>query len=278
MPADQKMSHRELELLEALRRLGGSARSGELAKVLGVSEETVRRTIKALAKQGLVQRVHGGAYLSGPDTADSFYRRISKYTEEKQSIAAGVLPQITDGMAIFLDVGSTTAFVAKELRRRANLTVVTNSIGVAQTLANHNGNRVHFLGGEIQSNERGTFGHVAEQQVRAFALDLAVLSADAFSAKHGALYHSATEAQLAAVVAQAAERTLLLLAHPKFDDMAPHRGPQPEMLDLLMTDALPGRKYRRALETWGIDLELAPTRDADAASEVKAKKRAPSLE
>ncbi|AXT35964.1 DeoR/GlpR transcriptional regulator [Phaeobacter sp. LSS9] len=278
MPADQKMSHRELELLEALRRLGGSARSGELAKVLGVSEETVRRTIKALAKQGLVQRVHGGAYLSGPDTADSFFRRISKYTEEKQSIAAGVLPQITDGMAIFLDVGSTTAFVAKELRRRANLTVVTNSIGVAQTLANHNGNRVHFLGGEIQSNERGTFGHVAEQQVRAFALDLAVLSADAFSAKHGALYHSATEAQLAAVVAQAAERTLLLLAHPKFDDMAPHRGPQPEMLDLLMTDALPGRKYRRALETWGIGLELAPTRDADAGSEVKAKKRAPSLE
>ncbi|MFS4581377.1 DeoR/GlpR family DNA-binding transcription regulator [Phaeobacter sp. C3_T13_0] len=252
------MSHRELELLEVLRRLGGSARSGELAKVLGVSEETVRRTIKALAKQGLVQRVHGGAYLTGPDAADSFYRRISKYTEEKQCIAAGALSHISDGMAVFLDVGSTTAFVAKALRSRANLTVVTNSIGVAQTLANHNGNRVHFLGGEIQSNERGTFGRVAEQQVRDFALDVAVLSVDAFSAKHGALYQSATEAQLATVVAEAAEVTLVVLAHPKFEETGPHRGPEPETLDLLLTDAMPGRKHRRALGNWGVRLVLAP--------------------
>ncbi|MEK0164380.1 DeoR/GlpR family DNA-binding transcription regulator [Phaeobacter sp. A36a-5a] len=258
MPEDQKISHRELELLEALRRLGGSARSGEMAKVLKVSEETVRRTIKALAKQGLVQRVHGGAYLAGPDAADSFFRRISKYTAEKQSIAARALDHVTDGMAVFLDVGSTTAFVAKALRSRAGLTVVTNSIGVAQTLANHNGNRVHFLGGEIQSNERGTFGHVAEQQVQEFALDVAVLSADAFSAKHGALYQSATEAQLAAVVAQVAEWTMLVVAHPKFEGTAPHRGPQPELLDLLLTDIMPARKYRRALELWDIDLELAP--------------------
>ncbi|WP_083570413.1 DeoR/GlpR family DNA-binding transcription regulator [Phaeobacter porticola] len=252
------MSHRELELLEALRRVGGSARSGELAKVLTVSEETVRRTIKALSKQGLVQRVHGGAYLVGPDAADSFYRRMSEHADEKQRIAAGILPHVDDGMTVFLDVGSTTAFIANELRRRANLTIVTNSIGVAQTLANHNGNHVHFLGGEIQSNERGTFGHVTEQQVQVFALDIAILSADAFSAKHGALYHSATEAQLAAVVADAAERTMVVVTCPKFDDTAPHLGPAPGAIDLILTDAPPPRKHRRSLENWGVSLEVSP--------------------
>ena len=258
MSKAEKLSHRELELLEAWRRLGGSARSAELAKVLEVSEETVRRTIKSLSKQTLVQRVHGGAYLAGPDTADSFFRRISEHPEEKKQIATAALAHIGDGMTVFLDVGSTTAYVAKELRDRAGLTVVTNSIGVAQTLANHNGNHVHFLGGEIQSNERGTFGHVAEQQVRAFALDMAVLSVDGFSAKHGALYNSATEAQLAAVVSGVADQVMIALAHQKFDETAAHRGPLPEQLDLVVTDDVPPRKHRKALEDWSIKLVVAP--------------------
>lgn len=251
------LSHRELELVDALRRLGGSARSAELAKMLDVSEETVRRTIKALNKAGAVQRVHGGAFLTGPQSATSFARRISENQKEKARIAALVAGHVRDGMALFLDVGSTTAFVAEELRQKTGLIVVTNSIGAAQSLANHNGNRVHFLGGEMHGSERGTFGFVAEQQLRRFALDLAILSADALSAKQGVLYHSADEAQLACVAAECAQRVALAIAHPKFTETAPHRGPETRRISVLFTDQDPGKKLSQALAEWGIETAIA---------------------
>ena len=75
MKNSPKHSHRELELIETLHRLGGSARSAELAKTLEVSEETVRRTIKALSKSGVLERMYGGAYLcllyTSPSPRDS---------------------------------------------------------------------------------------------------------------------------------------------------------------------------------------------------------------
>lgn len=251
------LSRREEELVDALRRLGGSGRSGELAQVLNVSEETVRRTIKALAKGGLVERVHGGAHLAGGASGTSFFRRITKNAPEKQRIAEVAAGRVPDGATVFLDVGSTTAFVAEALRQRRDLTVVTNSIGVAQTLASHNGNRVHLLGGEMQSDERGTFGPVAEQQAQQFAFDVAILSADAFSAKHGVLFQNAPEAQLAQVIADAAETVMLVLDHGKFGKTAPHRGPEPHQLDVLVSDQLPGKKLAKALGDWDIAAAIA---------------------
>ncbi|MEP2718818.1 DeoR/GlpR family DNA-binding transcription regulator [Pseudophaeobacter sp.] len=255
------LSHREVELLEALRRLGGSGRSVELASMLDVSEETVRRTIKALARAGAVERVHGGAYLTGPQgmgqAGPSFFRRMGENPAEKKHIAQAVLPQITDGMTVFLDVGSTTSFVAEALRQRRGLTVVTNSIGVAQLLANHNGNHLHLLGGEMRSDDRGTFGPVAEAQAARFAYDVAVLSADALSAKHGLLFHNAAEAQLAMGITAAAEQVFVVTPQSKFSEVAPHRGPEPQVLDLVVSDREPGKKLTRALADWGCRFELA---------------------
>lgn len=248
------LSHRELELLSALRRMGGSARSAELAKILDVSEETVRRVIKSLSKAGAVERVHGGAYLAGGQTDPSFFRRIAQNADEKRQIAAGMAEQISDGMTVFLDVGSTTAFVAEELRARWNLTVVTNSIGVAQTLMNHNGNRVHFLGGEMQSDERGTFGHVTAGQARRYAFDIGVLSVDAISAKRGFLYVNPAEAALAEVITECAERIAVCMDHDKFDEKAPHQGMPPERVDLALTDKAPKGKLAEALEAWDVEL------------------------
>lgn len=257
MTKKAKHSHRELELLEALHRLGGSARSAELAKTLDVSEETVRRTIKALSKAGVLERMYGGAHLAGPPMASGFLRRIAKHPVEKRAIAATVATRVRDGMTLFLDVGSTTAFVAQTLRVRSRLTVATNSIGVAQVLANHNGNQVHLLGGEMQSDERGTFGPVTQAQAARFAYDLAILSTDALSPRHGFLCLNAAEAGLAVVVAQHAARVLVALDHTKFDRTAPHRALDPDSVDEVVTDRMPSGVLAQAMATWGIDIQLA---------------------
>ena len=261
-----KQSHRERELLDALHRLGGSARSAELAKTLDVSEETVRRTIKTLSKSGLLERMYGGAYLTGPREAPSFLRRIAKHSTEKRAIANTVIDHVQDGMTLFLDVGSTTAFVAESLRDHSRLTVATNSIGVAQVLANHNGNHVHLLGGEMQTDERGTFGFVTEQQCRRFAYDLAILSTDALCVNHGFLNLNAAEANLAAVVASCSETVLVALDHTKFEQTAPHRGLQPRGVNVIVTDQKPTQNLTNAIQAWGIDLHLALGEDQDAQS------------
>jgi len=257
MNKNLKHSHRELKLLEVLHRLGGSARSAELATALDVSEETVRRTIKALSKAGALERMYGGAFLAGHRNAPSFFRRITEHSAEKQTIAAAVVERVQDGMTLFLDVGSTTAYVAEKLRDRFNLTVATNSIGVAQVLANHNGNNVHFLGGEMQTDERGTFGFVTEQQARRLAYDLAIFSTDALSESRGFLYLNAAEANLASVIASCSERVMVAVDHYKFNQTAPHRGLDARDVNEIVTDQRPPQKLAQAILRWGIETNLA---------------------
>ena len=250
-------THRELALIDALRRLGGSARSTDLAKALDVSEETVRRTLKSLSSSGTVERVHGGAFLSGSQNDPSFLRRIAQHSDEKRRIAEHVATKVHDGMTLFLDVGSTTAFVAEELRDKSSLTVATNSVGVAQALMGVNGNRVHLLGGEMQSDERGAFGHVTEQQARRFAFDLAILSADALTARSGFLYLSSAEANLAGVIADNSSQVLMALAHFKYGAPAPYCGPDPHRINDMVTDQHPQGPLAAALKEWGIRTHLA---------------------
>lgn len=257
MTNEHKHSHRELELLEALRRFGGHARNAELATALDVSEETVRRTIKSLSKSGTIARVHGGAYLAGPQSETSFFQRIAEHADEKRIIAKKVVRLVADGMSLFLDVGSTTSFVTEELRERHNLTVVTNSIKVAQTLVDRNNNRVFLLGGEMHSNELGAFGHVAERQARRYTFDLAILSADALNDKSGFLYRSAAEADLASVITELSETSLIAMVHHKFGSMAPHCGFHPSRIDRLITDQAPDKKLSAKLAEWGVRIKAA---------------------
>ncbi|SFT87228.1 transcriptional regulator, DeoR family [Pseudovibrio denitrificans] len=250
-------SHRELELLDVLKRLGGSARNSDLAKALDVSEETVRRTVKTLSQTSDVERVRGGAYLAGTQNDPSFFRRISQRTDEKRLIASVVCDVVEDGMTLYLDVGSTTAYVAEDLRLRKNLTVVTNSIGVAQTLVSVNGNRVHLLGGEMQEDDRGTFGHDTYTQVQRFALDMAIFSLDAVSASKGFLYQSSVESQLSAAIAESADQVLIAFDHGKLGETAPYVGPAADSVDYVVTDRAPEEPFASAFAEWGIQTLIA---------------------
>ena len=135
--------------------------------------------------------------------------------------------------------------------------MATNAIGVAQTLANVNGNRVHLLGGEMLAEEGGTFGPVTQRQARHMVYDMAVLSADAVSARAGFLYHSGAEAELAQVVCAAAEQVLVGFDHAKCAETAPYIGPDPHRVTRVVTDKPPAGPLAKALSGWGIDTLIA---------------------
>lgn len=251
-------THRELELLESLRGFGGSARTSNLADALGVSEETVRRTVKALAKSGLVQRVHGGVYLSNSEAQSPVLSRLGKRTEEKLRIARAAARMIPDRSAVFLDVGSTSAYVAQALAARGGLTILTNSLHVAQTLLHASGNRVFFAGGELRMVESGVFGTDTLAYVTRFNIDTAILSIDGFNNRTGFLLAGSEEADLARSVAARARRTVIVADHTKFGQSAPFVACDPASVDAVITDRPPGKKFADRLAEMEIELVVTP--------------------
>lgn len=257
-PTEEHKTHRSLELLETLKRLGGSARNKNLADIMGVSEETIRRTVKKLSKEDLVSRVHGGVYLAKEQGAPSFHARIGEHALEKRRIAQAVMALVEDGSSLFLDVGSTTVFVAEALREKSNLMVVTNSLSVAQTLMNHNDNRVFLAGGELNNDVGGTFGASARKFVAKFRADFAILSVDAVDTKQGFLVRNEREAELAQTYVDHARKSIVVADHTKTEQVAPMVSTDPQEIDYFVTDVRPAKKLEDALGDWNIELIVAP--------------------
>ncbi len=255
--AEQHSTHRELELMDYLRAQGGSARTAKLAKPLGVSEETVRRTVKSLARSGLVERVHGGVYLPNAEALSPVGSRLGTRTNEKLAIAREAARHIASGSTVFLDVGSTTAFVAESLKRHRDMTIVTNGLHAAQALIGISGNRVFLAGGELRPVEGGTFGQDAIAFISRFSIDTAVFSVDGIDRQGGFLLAGADESDLARAVAEQARRTIVVGDQAKFGKTAALRAFDPQGVDMLITDANPDASFRRQFDEWQIEVIVA---------------------
>ncbi|HWH57107.1 MAG TPA: DeoR/GlpR family DNA-binding transcription regulator, partial [Terriglobales bacterium] len=122
-----------------------------LAHQLTTSCETIRRDLTELAARGLIRKFHGGATL--PDLAGiglkaegSFQARMQENLREKRAIGRRAAALFSPGDTLFIDTGTTTVIFAEELARLSRLTVITNSLSIAQTIARGEGNRAFLLG------------------------------------------------------------------------------------------------------------------------------------
>lgn len=249
-------SQREMEILRLLG-VSGSGRIQDLSRELNVTEETIRRNVRRLEAQGLVRKVHGGVFLKDWVAEPTFAQRFSKQPEAKRQIARQLAKMISDGGSLFLDVGSTTAYVAQALRGHQNLMVVTNSLTVAQTLATQNGNRVFMAGGELRSHDGGAFGAEALAFVRQFRVQHAILSVAAVNATAGFMLHDLREAEFAREIIRCSDRSIIAADATKFGGSAPIRVADPEDIDTLVTDAPPPTDIAAMLAGAGVTTVLA---------------------
>lgn len=234
-------NHREQEILRELRLAGGNCRIGFLADRLGVSDETIRRNIKMLERRSLVRKVHGGVLLADDLTLTEqpYLARMDKNAGTKQLLAATVAEMIRDGESLFLDIGTTTAYVAEALRNHRNLYVVTNSVAVANTLATRNNNRVFQAGGELRGHDGGSFGVDAINFIRRFNVQYAILSVGAINAEIGFMLHDIQEADLSRVAAGRAQTRIVVADSDKFGRRAPIAVEDPSLFDVLVTNNPP---------------------------------------
>ncbi len=249
-------NHREQEILRELRLAGGNCRIGFLARRLGVSDETIRRNIKGLKAKSLVRKVHGGVFLADDLTLTEqpFQSRMDKNAGTKQLLAATVAAMIHDGDSLFLDIGTTTAYVARALRNHRNLYVVTNSVAVANTLATRNNNRVFQAGGELRAHDGGAFGLDAIHFIRRFNVQYAILSVGAINAEVGFMLHDIQEADLSREAAGRAQTRIIVADSDKFGHRAPIAVGDPSQFDILVTNKEPAPDIARTLAQYDISI------------------------
>ncbi|HEX8626855.1 MAG TPA: DeoR/GlpR family DNA-binding transcription regulator, partial [Catenuloplanes sp.] len=209
---------RQAAILDRVRAAGG-VRVSELATEYGVSDMTIRRDLEALADRGLLAKVHGGATTVVPGSAHEpgFAAKSIRQRAEKAAIAAHAATLVSPGDAIALSAGTTTAELAHRLVDVPRLTVVTNSIPVADVF--YRGGRADqtvVLTGGVRTPSDALVGPVAVAAVRALHLDLLFLGVHGMSERAGYTTPNLMEADTNRALVAAAERLVVLADHTKW--------------------------------------------------------------
>ncbi len=248
---------RQAEIIKAVRTKG-SCSIIDLANELNVSDETIRRNVKVLAAQGLIDKVRGGVMMPNALSEPAFPLRMNECKDAKQKIAAHIANSINDGDSLILDNVSTTAFIANALTGHHNLFVVTNSVVIANILAIQPGNRVFMAGGELSNHDGGAFGPEALEFVKNFEVKCAIFSSAAIHPEKGFLVHHLCEAEFARAIIERSERTLVAADSSKFGRKAPLRLCDSSQVDELITEAAPTQNLAQMLDVNNIKTTIVP--------------------
>lgn len=193
----------------------------ELCTICEVSESTVRRDLQDLEEDKLLKRTHGGALcLDNVNFEPAFIEREDKFRREKQSIAHKAIEFIHDGDTLVIDSGTTTIYLAKELKKFSNLKVVTNSLIVAQELQGVSGIEVMIVGGTLRQNTLAMVGPLAEQSLNLLRVDKAFMATNGFDFTGGLTTPNILEAATKAKMIAIAQQVILLADHTKFGKVA----------------------------------------------------------
>jgi DeoR/GlpR family transcriptional regulator of sugar metabolism len=225
------------QLILEMVRANGAVSLRELARVVQTSEVTVRRDVRALEAEGLLDRRHGGAVLPGGFTRESgFTQKTHLATAEKTAIADLAAGFVEEGEAIVVGAGTTTQELARRLARVPGLTVVTNSLLVAQALAHANRVEVVMTGGTLRGSNYALVGSGAEQSLQGLRVSRAFLSGSGLSAERGLSTSNMLSASVDRALVQAAAEVVVLADHTKLGTDTMFQTVPPEVITRLVTD------------------------------------------
>jgi DeoR/GlpR family transcriptional regulator of sugar metabolism len=245
---------RQKEILELIAKEGECSIEA-LIEHFGVSGMTVRRDLQFLADRGKVIRTHGGAAMSERISFEfDFLNRVRSNQTAKEAIAEAAVAQIRDGESIMLDSGTTTLELAKKLRGRSGLTVITSSLPIAAELQYEQQIKVLLLGGQLRASSPDLVGAITESNLDVLRADVAFLGADAVD-QQGNVYQDSPEvARMLTRMAASSGRVYVLADSSKLGKTALWRfGRLPDWAALI-TNASADRSIAASLKKSGVRL------------------------
>lgn len=227
-----------------------------LAEEFAVSEDAIRRDLRALAAEGRCRRVYGGALPISP-MSTSMAVRASEDIDRKRSLARAAVKLLTPGEVIFLDNGSANLALAAELPDDLDLKVITNSVPIAAVLFERQSLDFMILGGVVNREVGGVIDASAVLAVQQLSIDRCFLGACALSVRHGACIFDPGDAAFKRALAGVSEAIVLMALTDKLETRAPHRVAPLEALDTLILEADAPQNIRDDLALGGARIILA---------------------
>lgn len=220
-----------LDLLKAEGRIVAK----EVSRRLGLSEDTIRRDLRELAGDGLLQRVHGGALPASPALASlPVRRRVSP--EGKAAIARAAAALAKAGQILFLDGGTTAVAVARALPAELRATVATHSPDVAVALLDKPGLEVELIGGRLYKHSNVAVGAVAQEAIRQIRADLYFMGVTGIHAEHGLTTGDREEAAIKRAISRQAAETIVLGSQEKLGAVSAYEVVALEAIDGLIVE------------------------------------------
>lgn len=216
----------------------------ELSVLFGVSEETIRRDLDKLDKEGLAIKGYGGAVLNENNNLDMpFHVRKKKNMEGKQKIAGLIAELIGDGDHIIVDPSTTAVSIVKALRHKKRLTVITNSIEVLVELTDVSGWDIISSGGTLRENYLALVGPRAIESISSFNADKVILSCKGIDLNKGITDANEMFSQVKQTMLRSARQKILAVDSTKFDHIAFARICEISEIDMVVTDVRPSEAW-----------------------------------
>ena len=248
---------RQKQILSLLTRQGRLS-VGEIVEQFSISEATARRDLESLASQGKAQRVHGGviAVEEAPPELP-ILERENEQADEKSRIGRAAAGLVADNETVFLGSGTTVLEVARNLRNRKNLTVITNSLPVLNALAGVEEITVISLGGMLRDSEMSFIGHITEQALTEVRADKVIMGTRGLSLEHGLTNDYLQETLTDRAILKIGREVIIVADHTKVNRVATALLAPLDSMQTFITDSQADKKFIQALKKQGIQVIVA---------------------
>lgn len=227
---------RRQEILNIIRK-EKSVRVHDLAVLFDVAEETIRRDLDKLDKEGMVKKTYGGAVLEEPVSDDlSFIDRQKVNMPQKKRMAALASQLIKDGETVFIDMSTTALEVIKAVDKDIHVTVVTNSLEAIVVLGSMENIRVVVIGGTYDKNNLFMGGPMSAKYIDHYYVDKTFFSVKGMSLDRGMMDSREDIAQIKSLMVKNTREAILMIDASKLDKTAMVRVIDPKEVDMVITD------------------------------------------
>ena len=244
---------RQHEILDLARKEGKVTVEG-LAERYDVTVQTIRRDLADLAESGRLERVHGGAVIPSGVVNIVYDERRRLNEAGKKNIAVACAASIPNGASVFMNIGTSTEAVARELLDHENLLVVTNNLNIANTLAANHSSEIILTGGVLRRADGGLVGGLTAEMIQQFKFDFSVLGCSAIDEDGDLLDFDGQEILVSRSAIQRSRKVMVVADYLKFERKAPLTICSMRDVSVLFTDGTLPKKLLEDCQLWGTDV------------------------
>ncbi len=256
-PEHQTVEARRSAIVAAVRQRG-YATAEALAATFGVTVQTIRRDLNELSAEGRLERYRGGGGLpSSVENIDYADRQVT-HAGEKAAIGRLAAAAIPSHCSVFINIGTTTEAVARELVRHDDLSVITNNLNVALTLSQQTSFRVVVAGGSVRNRDGAVLGQLTCDTLGQFRVDYAVIGISGIDAEGTLLDFDYEEVRATQTVLAHAAHVFLVADHSKFGRRPMVRLGHLSQVHTLFTDRAPPERLATLMRESGVACAIAP--------------------